>query len=180
MNRLVINILTIVFLLGISPKMYSQQFDKISYDNGFQKKLRLSTKTVFDNNGEMPFFMFGIGEEFIVVSKTKSNNKYIKYKFQRQNLDEYTCSQDTIVGIEIEQIFKNPITFNHKETQKCKCQQHYDTNYMYFYITNDYGEMYGENMPVGVTNPTKHRHINWDAKTFGYVLDLYLTTFDLK
>ena len=108
MNKILINILRIVFFLGISPKMYSQQFNKISYDNGFQKKLIISTKTVLDNNGEMPFFMFGIGEEFIVVSKTKSDNKYIKYKFQRQNLDEYTYSQDTIEGIECEQIFKSP------------------------------------------------------------------------
>ncbi len=129
-----------------------------------------------------PFMMFGIGKDFIVVAKSKEGYTLHTFVPSADSIGAYTHTEETLADPRCDEVFNTPIVFNHKQVQNCKCQEHYDSNDMYFYISNTHGEMYGICFPIGYTNngKDKHAHFMLDDKIFGFALGLWLGKTNTK
>ena len=126
--------------------------------------------------------MFGIGYDFIVVAKSKEGYMLHTFVPSADSIGAYTHTEETLADPRCDEVFNTPIVFNHKQVQNCKCQEHYDANDMYFYISNTHGEMYGICFPIGYTNngKNKHAHFMLDDKIFGFALGLWLGKTNTK
>ncbi len=159
--------------------LFSQGIDRVvSHNWQYQKRLELSAKAA---NHE-PFMMFGIGYDFIVVAKSKEGYTIHTFVPSADSIDAYMHTEETLADPRCDEVFNTPIVFNHKQVQNCKCQEHYDSNDMYFYISNTHGEMYGICFPIGYTNNSKdkHNHLMLDDKIFGFALGLWLGKTNTK
>ena len=159
--------------------LFSQGIDRVvSHNYQYQKRLELSSKAA---NHE-PFMMFGIGYDFIVVAKSKEGYTLHTFVPSADSIGAYTHTEETLADPRCDEVFNTPIVFNHKQVQNCKCQEHYDSNDMYFYISNTHGEMYGICFPIGYTNngKDKHAHFMLDDKIFGFALGLWLGKTNTK
>lgn len=159
--------------------LFSQGIDRVvSHNWQYQKRLELSAKAA---NHE-PFMMFGIGYDFIVVAKSKEGYTLHTFVSSADSIGAYKHTEETLADPRCDEVFNTPIVFNHKQVQNCKCQEHYDGNDMYFYISNTHGEMYGICFPIGYTNngKDKHAHFMLDDKIFGFALGLWLGKTDTK
>ncbi len=162
---------------GTTP--FLQGIDRVvSHNWQYQKRLELSSKAA---NYE-PFMMFGIGYDFIVVAKSKEGYTIHTFVPSADSISAYTHTEETLADPRCDEVFNTPIVFNHKQVQNCKCQEHYDSNDMYFYISNTHGEMYGICFPIGYTNngKDKHAHFMLDDKIFGFALGLWLGKTNTK
>lgn len=162
---------------GTTP--FSQGIDRVvSHNWQYQKRLELSAKAA---NHE-PFMMFGIGKDFIVVAKSKEGYALHTFVPSADSIGAYKHTEETLADPRCDEVFNTPIVFNHKQVQNCKCQEHYDSNDMYFYISNTHGEMYGICFPIGCTNngKDKHAHFMLDDKIFGFALGLWLGKTNTK
>lgn len=138
--------------------LFSQGIDRVvSHNWQYQKRLELSAKAA---NYE-PFMMFGIGKDFIVVAKSKEGYALHTFVPSADSIGAYTHTEETLADPRCDEVFNTPIVFNHKQVQNCKCQEHYDSNDMYFYISNTHGEMYGICFPIGYTNNGKDKHAHF-------------------
>ena len=126
--------------------------------------------------------MFGIGNDFIVVAKSKEGYALHTFVPSADSIGAYKHTEETLADPRCDEVFNTPIVFNHKQVQNCKCQEHYDSNDMYFYISNTHGEMYGICFPIGYTNngKDKHAHFMLDNKIFGFALELWLGKTNTK
>ena len=159
--------------------LFSQGIDRVvSHNWQYQKRLELSSKAA---NHE-PFMMFGIGYDFIVVAKSKEGYTIHTFVPSADSIDAYMHTEETLADPRCDEVFNTPIVFNHKQVQNCKCQEHYDSNDMYFYISNTHGEMYGISFPISFTNNSKdkHNHFMLDDKIFGFALGLWLGKTNTK
>ena len=159
--------------------LFSQGIDRVvSHNWQYQKRLELSSKAA---NHE-PFMMFGIGNDFIVVAKSKEGYTLHTFVPSADSIGAYKHTEETLADPRCDEVFNTPIVFNHKQVQNCKCQEHYDSNDMYFYISNTHGEMYGICFPIGYTNngKDKHAHFMLDNKIFGFALELWLGKTNTK
>ena len=159
--------------------LFSQGIDRVvSHNYQYQKRLELSAKAA---NYE-PFMMFGIGNDFIVVAKSKEGYTLHTFVPSADSIGAYTHTEETLADPRCDEVFNTPIVFNHKQVQNCKCQEHYDSNDMYFYISNTHGEMYGISFPISFTNNSKdkHNHLMLDNKIFGFALELWLGKTNTK
>ena len=159
--------------------LFSQGIDRVvSHNWQYQKRLGLSAKAA---NYE-PFMMFGIGKDFIVVAKSKEGYTLHTFVPSADSIGAYTHTEETLADPRCDEVFNTPIVFNHKQVQNCKCQEHYDANDMYFYISNTHGEMYGICFPIGCTNngKDKHAHFMLDDKILGFALELWLGKTNTK
>ena len=159
--------------------LFSQGIDRVvSHNYQYQKRLELSSKAAnYD-----PFMMFGIGNDFIVVAKSKEGYTLHTFVPSADSIGAYKHTEETLADPRCDEVFNTPIVFNHKQVQNCKCQEHYDSNDMYFYISNTHGEMYGICFPIGYTNngKDKHAHFMLDDKIFGFALGLWLGKTNTK
>ena len=159
--------------------LFSQGIDRVvSHNYQYQKRLELSAK---EANHE-PFMMFGIGKDFIVVAKSKEGYTIHTFVPSADSIGAYMHTKEPLADPRCDEVFNTPIVFNHKQVQNCKCQEHYDSNDMYFYISNTHGEMYGICFPIGYTNngKDKHAHFMLDDKIFGFALELWLGKTNTK
>ena len=159
--------------------LFSQGIDRVvSHNWQYQKRLELSAKAA---NYE-PFMMFGIGNDFIVVAKSKEGYTLHTFVPSADSIGTYKHTEETLADPRCDEVFNTPIVFNHKLVQNCKCQEHYDSNDMYFYISNTHGEMYGISFPISFTNNSKdkHNHLMLDNKIFGFALELWLGKTNTK
>ena len=159
--------------------LFSQGIDRVvSHNWQYQKRLELSAKAA---NHE-PFMMFGIGYDFIVVAKSKEGYALHTFVPSADSIGAYKHTEEPLADPRCDEVFNTPIVFNHKQVQNCKCQEHYDSNDMYFYISNTHGEMYGICFPIGYTNngKDKHAHFMLDNKIFGFALGLWLGKTNTK
>lgn len=159
--------------------LFSQGIDRVvSHNYQYQKRLELSAKAA---NHE-PFMMFGIGKDFIVVAKSKEGYMLHTFVPSADSIGAYTHTEGMLADPRCDEVFNTPIVFNHKQVQNCKCQEHYDSNDMYFYISNTHGEMYGISFPISFTNNSKdkHAHFMLDNKIFGFALGLWLGKTNTK